>query len=131
MKNLKEIKLMMERLESPRLTETELNHKKSLLKKEEGEIAAGDVFVKNLKKTIQQKFKFSPKIINMPDKGIVVFYPVYLRKQLHPFFDSLMEEGAIGDFAGIPMVVTDVENKSDNTTLKIASEVFFNMHPTK
>ena len=34
MKNLKEIKLMMERLESPRLTETELNRKKSLLKEE-------------------------------------------------------------------------------------------------
>jgi len=34
MKNLKEIKLMMERLESPRLTETELNYKKSLLKEE-------------------------------------------------------------------------------------------------
>ena len=37
MKNLKEIKLMMERLESPRLTETELNYKKSLLKEEDGE----------------------------------------------------------------------------------------------
>jgi hypothetical protein len=36
MKNLKEIKLMMERLESPRLTETELNYKKSLLKEEIG-----------------------------------------------------------------------------------------------
>jgi hypothetical protein len=34
MKNLKEIKLMMERLESPRLTETELNRKKNLLKEE-------------------------------------------------------------------------------------------------
>ena len=34
MKNLKEIKLMIERLESPRLTETELNHKKSILKEE-------------------------------------------------------------------------------------------------
>ena len=32
MKNLKEIKLMMERLESPRLTDTELQIKKSLLK---------------------------------------------------------------------------------------------------
>ena len=37
MKNLKEIKLMMERLESPRLTETELNYKKSLLREEDGE----------------------------------------------------------------------------------------------
>ena len=37
MKNLKEIKLMMERLESPRLTETELNYKKSLLKEEDEE----------------------------------------------------------------------------------------------
>lgn len=37
MKNLKEIKLMMERLESPRLTETELNYKKSLLKEENEE----------------------------------------------------------------------------------------------
>ena len=37
MKNLKEIKLMMERLESPRLTETELNRKKNLLKEEDGE----------------------------------------------------------------------------------------------
>jgi len=35
MKNLKEIKLMMERLESPRLTDTELQRKKSLLKEEE------------------------------------------------------------------------------------------------
>jgi hypothetical protein len=34
MKNLKEIKLMMERLESPRLTQTELNHKKNLLKED-------------------------------------------------------------------------------------------------
>ena len=41
MKNLKEIKLMMERLESPRLTETELNYKKSLLK-EEGEEVTQD-----------------------------------------------------------------------------------------
>ena len=41
MKNLKEIKLMMERLESPRLTETELNYKKSLLK-EEGEEKSQD-----------------------------------------------------------------------------------------
>lgn len=32
MKNLKEIKLMMERLESPRLTDTELQRKKNLLK---------------------------------------------------------------------------------------------------
>ena len=38
MKNLKEIKLMMERLESPRLTETELNYKKSLLKEEDEEV---------------------------------------------------------------------------------------------
>ena len=37
MKNLKEIKLMMERLESPRLTETELNYKKRLLKEENEE----------------------------------------------------------------------------------------------
>lgn len=37
MKNLKEIKLMMERLESPRLTDTELQRKKSLLKEEEGQ----------------------------------------------------------------------------------------------
>jgi len=37
MKNLKEIKLMMERLDSPRLTETELNYKKSLLKEEDEE----------------------------------------------------------------------------------------------
>ena len=35
MKNLKEIKLMMERLESPRLTDTELQKKMSLLKEEE------------------------------------------------------------------------------------------------
>lgn len=35
MKNLKEIKLMMERLESPRLTDTELQRKKSLLKESE------------------------------------------------------------------------------------------------
>ena len=34
MENLKEIKLMMERLESPRLTQTELNHKKNLLKED-------------------------------------------------------------------------------------------------
>jgi len=38
MKNLKEIKLMMERLESPRLTNTELQRKKSLLKEEDEEI---------------------------------------------------------------------------------------------
>jgi len=38
MKNLKEIKLMMERLESPRLTETELNRKKSLLNEAEDEM---------------------------------------------------------------------------------------------
>ena len=38
MKNLKEIKLMMERLESPRLTDTELQRKKSLLKEEDEEI---------------------------------------------------------------------------------------------
>ena len=37
MKNLKEIKLMMERLESPRLTDTELQRKKSILKEEEGQ----------------------------------------------------------------------------------------------
>ena len=37
MKNLKEIKLMMERLESPRLTDTELQRKMSLLKEEEGQ----------------------------------------------------------------------------------------------
>ena len=35
MKNLKEIKLMIERLESPRLTDTELQREKSLLKGEE------------------------------------------------------------------------------------------------
>ena len=34
MKNLKEIKLMMERLESPRLTEIELQQKKNLLKED-------------------------------------------------------------------------------------------------
>ena len=38
MENLKEIKLMMERLESPRLTDTELQIKKSLLKEEDEEI---------------------------------------------------------------------------------------------
>jgi len=90
------------------------------------ETTMGDVFIKNLKKVIQQKFKFSPKITTMPNKSIVVFYPTFLRKQFHPFFDSLMEKGAIGDFAGIGMVVTDVENKSDNTTLKLASQPFKN-----
>jgi hypothetical protein len=94
------------------------------------ETGADEVFVKNLKKVIQQKFKFNPKITLMPNKSIVVFYPTFLRKQLHPFFDSLMEEGAIGDFGrtGVGIVVTNVENKSDNTTLKWASQPYKNLN---
>lgn len=91
------------------------------------ETGADEVLVKNLKKVIQQKFKFNPRITLMPDKSIVVFYPTFLRKQLHPFFDSLMEEGAIGDFAGVGIVVTNVENKSYYTTLEWASQPFKNL----
>ena len=38
------------------------------------ETGADEVLVKNLKKVIQQKFKFNPRITLMPDKSIVVFY---------------------------------------------------------
>ena len=85
-----------------------------------------DIFVKSLKKVIQQKFKAILKITIMPDKSIVILYPRFLAKQLHPFFDSLMKEGAIGDFVGIGVVVTDVKNRPDNTTLKLATQPFKN-----
>ena len=60
MKNLKEIKLMMERLESPRLTQTELNYKKSLLKEEyKGKDLVGAL--KEIhKKLIAEKFNVAP-----------------------------------------------------------------------
>jgi hypothetical protein len=57
MKNLKEIKLMMERLESPRLTNTELQRKMSLLKEDETWPETPEEYLEHIKKFLMKQFK--------------------------------------------------------------------------
>ena len=78
MENLKEIKLMMERLESPRLTETELNRKKSLLKEDDSdnnEYSIGDKVTvapsaKTGERIVVSKIGVDPKNTDYPKPGM-------------------------------------------------------------
>ncbi len=80
MKNLKEIKLMMERLESPRLTDTELQIKKSLLKEEDEEITQDpdqlDLFTGETKEVSEkiEEFKEIKRLILDEIEGLDINY---------------------------------------------------------
>jgi len=57
MKNLKEIKLMMERLESPRLTDTELQRKKSLLNESDTHPETPEEYLESIKTFLMKQLK--------------------------------------------------------------------------
>ena len=110
MKNLKEIKLMMERLESPRLTETELNYKKSLLKEENEETTQDpdqlDLFTGETKEVneLVAQFEELKRLILDEIEGLNLYY-------LHTAMINGELESALSDYYDL---VQKLENWIDS-----------------
>lgn len=110
MKNLKEIKLMMERLESPRLTETELNYKKRLLKEENEETTQDpdqlDLFTGETKEVNEKvkEFEEIKKLILDEIEGLNLYY-------LHTAMINGELESALSDYYDL---VQKLENWVDS-----------------